>query len=400
MSKMPESKNHPQGVNSARIIIKRKPPSRTARSYSMKNLFKFLGITALAAVVGFAMAACSNPAGGPPSGGPPTFVAVTGITNVPTGGVIGTPVDLSTAEVDPADATHKDIVWSVKTPGAGITSVTGTSFTPTAAGTLVLTATIANGLAEGTDYVSPDFTINVSATFKAVTNITGVPASHVVGSAIDMSGVTVTPADATNTAISWSVKDAGTTGLSTGSIAGNAINPTAEGTLVLTATIANGTAQGTNYTEDFTVTVINPVTGISFTNTSGITNASGIDITGITGTSSTAYGVAGTKIDLRGAVVGGGANNSTIAWSGGSISDSGELASPVKNASLTLTATVTNGLAVGTNYVHTLTVNVRQPIDKLDFDNLTELRVSPKLNTTYWQAKVVVYNSNPYGICS
>jgi hypothetical protein len=27
-------------------------------------------------------------------------------------------------------------------------------------------------------------------------------------------------------------------------------------------------------------------------------------------------------------------------------------------------------------------------------------RVSPKLNTTYWQAKVVVYNSNPYGICS
>jgi hypothetical protein len=29
-----------------------------------------------------------------------------------------------------------------------------------------------------------------------------------------------------------------------------------------------------------------------------------------------------------------------------------------------------------------------------------DIRVSPKLNTTYWQAKVVVYNSNPYGICS
>jgi hypothetical protein len=28
------------------------------------------------------------------------------------------------------------------------------------------------------------------------------------------------------------------------------------------------------------------------------------------------------------------------------------------------------------------------------------VKVSPKLNTTYCQTKVVVYNSNPYGICS
>jgi hypothetical protein len=68
MSKMPESKNHPQGVSSVRIKIKRKSaPGGTARSYSMKSLCKFLVIPALAAVIGFALAACGNPAGGPPA---------------------------------------------------------------------------------------------------------------------------------------------------------------------------------------------------------------------------------------------------------------------------------------------------------------------------------------------
>jgi hypothetical protein len=91
---------------------------------------------------------------------------VTNITNVPNGGTAGVAIDLSSATVEPADATNRTIVWSIKTPGGGVTSLSGTGFTPTADGRITLTATIANGKAVGTPYTQ-DFTIQCNATLAS-----------------------------------------------------------------------------------------------------------------------------------------------------------------------------------------------------------------------------------------
>jgi len=97
-----------------------------------------------------------------------------------------------------------------------------------------------------------------------VTNITGVPATAMVGIPLTLTG-TIIPSDATNQTIEWSVKNAGTTGAT---ISGNIFNTTATGTAEITATIENGTAVGTDYKQNFSINV-NPV-GISESNFSGI----------------------------------------------------------------------------------------------------------------------------------
>ena len=84
--------------------------------------------------------------------------------------------------------------------------------------------------------------------FVAVTNITGVPATATAGTALTLTG-TVEPSTATNKTIAWSVVSGSAT------ISGNTLNAAAAGTVIVKATIANGTAQGTNYTKDFTITV-------------------------------------------------------------------------------------------------------------------------------------------------
>ena len=84
-----------------------------------------------------------------------------------------------------------------------------------------------------------------------VANITGVLATTTAGTDLTLSG-TATPSDATNKTITWSVKDAGTTGAK---VNGNTLSTKASGIVIVTATITNGVAQGTDYTKDFTVTV-------------------------------------------------------------------------------------------------------------------------------------------------
>jgi endo-1,4-beta-xylanase len=86
---------------------------------------------------------------------------VTGISNIPTNGTRGYAVDLSGAAVVPSDATNQTIVWSVKTAGAGVDTITGSSFTPTGTGTVTLTATIADGSAIGTAFTH-DYPITIN----------------------------------------------------------------------------------------------------------------------------------------------------------------------------------------------------------------------------------------------
>lgn len=94
----------------------------------------------------------------------PTNMAVTGITNVPTTGSVGTEIDLTGAKVVPTEATNKSIVWTVNsagTTGVATSDLATGKFTPTAPGVLKLTATITNVVTLLTDYTQT-FNIIVS----------------------------------------------------------------------------------------------------------------------------------------------------------------------------------------------------------------------------------------------
>jgi formylglycine-generating enzyme required for sulfatase activity len=91
--------------------------------------------------------------------------------------------------------------------------------------------------------------------FVAVSGITGVVTAEIVGRNLTLAG-TVTPNNATNNVIGWSVKNAGTTGANiTG---GNILSTTGVGTAVLTAAITDGTGVGTPYIYEFSITIIPP----------------------------------------------------------------------------------------------------------------------------------------------
>jgi hypothetical protein len=85
---------------------------------------------------------------------PEGHIPVTEINGVPDVGEINVEVDLTGAAAGPAGATNKTIVWSVTTAGAGVAlgPLADGKFTPTAVGTVTVTATITNGLTESTDY--------------------------------------------------------------------------------------------------------------------------------------------------------------------------------------------------------------------------------------------------------
>ena len=72
--------------------------------------------------------------------------------------------------------------------------------------------------------------------FVPVTDIVDAPDEATANTPLILTG-TVVPADATNSDIIWSVKDAGTTGAT---ISGNTLNTTAAGTAVVTATVMDG----------------------------------------------------------------------------------------------------------------------------------------------------------------
>ena len=91
----------------------------------------------------------------------PAFVAVTDITGVPAGAVAGTPLTLA-AVVAPANATNKAVTWRVKSAGTTGAAVAGNTFTATAAGTAIVTATVKEGESIVKDF-EKDFTITVSA---------------------------------------------------------------------------------------------------------------------------------------------------------------------------------------------------------------------------------------------
>jgi formylglycine-generating enzyme required for sulfatase activity len=186
-------------------------------------------------------------------------VAVTGISGVPADGTAGTPLTL-TGTVAPDNATNTTIVWSVQSSGttAAGAAIEGNTLTATDVGTVIVTATIAGGAAEDTPYIQDfNITMNQSLSFVAVTGISGVPADGTAGTPLTLTG-TVAPPNATNKIIAWTVKTEGTTAAGAAITAGNTLTATGTGTVIVTATIANGATEDTPYAQDFTVTISPP----------------------------------------------------------------------------------------------------------------------------------------------
>jgi hypothetical protein len=179
------------------------------------------------------------------------FIPVTDIIGVPTTAVARTPLTL-TATVTPETATSKVIVWSVKYQGTTGATISGnTLLNTTTAGTVTLTATIADGTAIGTPFAK-DFVIQVSSGIVPVTNISGIADTATAGTDLTLSG-TVEPSNATKKDIVWSIKDADETGAQI--IGGNVFRATAAGTAIVLATIIEGITEGENYTQEFTIRV-------------------------------------------------------------------------------------------------------------------------------------------------
>ncbi|MDR1802784.1 MAG: hypothetical protein LBQ94_04190 [Treponema sp.] len=265
------------------------------------------------------------------------FVAVTGIAGVPTTGTAGVALPL-TGTVVPAAATNKTIAWTVKSPTTGAT-ITGNALTAASAGTVVVTATIVNGTAQGTNYTR-DFSITIGA-FVPVTGITGVPTTGTAGIALPLTGA-VAPATATNKTIAWTVKSP-TTGAT---ITENALTATSAGAVVVTATIVNGTAQDTNYAKDFSITI-----------------GAFVPVTYITDVPTT--GTAGVNLPLTGTVDPTDATNKTITWAVKSAGTTGATIAAGTNVlrttaagTVTVTATIANGKTATTPYTQDFSITI------------------------------------------
>ena len=205
---------------------------------------KLVEIAALAALIGLLITGCDTKIIGGP-GNNEEFVPVTNIVGVKTIATVGTHIFGGT--VVPSNATNKTIIWSAEdeedlefTEG----TISGNKLTTKRPGTIAVKATIENGLSEGKDYIKKYY-ITVDPVVP-VTNIIGVPVWGFVGD-LDLYPV-VLPDNATNMNIIWSIKDRGTTWAT---IKNETVTTKAEGVLIITATIINGIAEGTNFTADF-----------------------------------------------------------------------------------------------------------------------------------------------------
>ena len=266
-------------------------------------------------------------------------VAVTSITGVPNTATAGTPLTLA-GTVNPSNATNKTLTWSIVSAGTTGATINGSTLNTTAAGAVTVRATINDGKAIGSNYTQ-DFSITVSAAHVSVTSITGVPTTATAGTSLALTG-TVNPSNATNKAITWSVVSSGTTGAT---INGNTLNATAAGTVTIRATITNGKAIGSNYTQDFTITV----------------NAAHVPVTSITGVPTTM--TAGTPLALTSTVNPSNATNKTIAWSVVSAGTTGttingNTLNATAAGTVTIRATIANGKAVGSNYTQDFNITV------------------------------------------
>jgi uncharacterized repeat protein (TIGR02543 family) len=175
--------------------------------FTMKNLFRLLGIITMAVIIGFSMAGCDQPTGGdttddnkPPvtnPGGddpnPPVItppgdpVAVSGVTlNKATLGLIAGGTETLIATVEPATATNRGLTWT--SSDAAIATVANGAVLAKATGSATITAT-----ANGDNTKKAECTVTVYPVPDSI-ELTNAPRTWcVIGdTSLDLTGMVVT----------------------------------------------------------------------------------------------------------------------------------------------------------------------------------------------------------------
>jgi len=159
------------------------------------------------------------------------------------------------ATITPANTTDTTVTWSI-TAGTGLATIDANGLvTAIANGTITVTATTANGLTDTFEVVITNQTINVTAITISTEN--DVPATITTAAGTLQLIATLTPADATDTTVTWSI----TEGSEFATIDANGmVTAIANGTITITATSANGV------TDTFTVVINILTTGLTDVN--------------------------------------------------------------------------------------------------------------------------------------
>lgn len=194
----------------------------------------------------------------------PNFKAIISLSGIPEKIEKGGTVQLNNIQAkysDNSTATISNVEWKVTDDKAGVT-ITDNLLTATKTGSFTLTGTVKNGVSIGKDFVSAPFKVTVTEVFISAEKITAnVPTAVTLKEEgttrkweIDLKATdaTVTPSNASNKDITWSVKGAGAT-----INKDNVLILTEPGEVTLTATVLNGKPSG-NLTQVFKIKVDAP----------------------------------------------------------------------------------------------------------------------------------------------
>jgi uncharacterized repeat protein (TIGR02543 family) len=172
-------------------------------------------------------------------------------------------------EIEPSNATYKNITWSVVQGNAEIYTYVrsyNSSYNVTVlkasniGDTIVLRATITNGVSPGVDYVK-DYTIEVvdPQVCTLASDIPGVPSTGYVGQELTLPE-SIVP-EAIFSELQWSIKTSGTTAPDA-SLQGNKLTVSGVGNVVLTAKtlydirVMDNQQYPTQYTKDVTISFV------------------------------------------------------------------------------------------------------------------------------------------------
>lgn len=280
-----------------------------------------------------------------------SFVSVTDIEGVPTTINKGKETPLF-GIVIPYQANKQSIRWSIKEAGnTGATISNGNVLTAYREGTVVVTAQIRDAI-QNTQTFTKDFTIQIKDEFADFVNVEDVaitvPTTWDIDEPLSLAA-DVVPSNATNSFITWSIKDAGTT---RARLFNNQLTATRTGVVTVVATIEKGTNGIFNFTKEFQINII-PIEK-KFINVEHITlNTPNIC-------------KAGEILPLSGTVEPSNANVKTIQWH---IVDAGKTGAYIQNhtnlytrepGNIVISATIYNGLNFSSkNYYQEFNITVK-----------------------------------------
>lgn len=283
---------------------------------------------------------------------------------------VGGAVAKLTATVLPADASNKNIVWT--TSDAMVATVTGGVVKPVGKGTATITATSADGAKTATT------TVNVVILVKKVT-LDKTKLQIKIGDEDVALTPSITPAEASNKAVTWSSSN---TGVATVSSDGK-VHAVAPGKAVITVITQDGSKKAT-----CAVTVPVPVAGITLKQTALTLNA-------------------GKKATLSAVFAPTNASIKTITWSSSdtavaTVSATGAVTA-VADGTVTITATTNDG-----GFKATCTVTVIHPVTGVTLDKKTltikvgdaDATLSPTVAPTNATVKDVTWSSSNTGVAT